>query len=173
MFFRDGFSQYAFWKEVKFTSSEALVLKILSKQSKKFSCNFWQPVLVNLAIISKWPIFDTTSSEWDYLKCNCAKILKSGICWTKKKRKRASLFDNKKCSKQRKTCVFLRRFPLIYCANARLAQNLTATLVILAMWTYAWCVGTTSLHCLITKRAQNQENVQFYYFSADFLLTLS
>ena len=33
---RDVFSQYAFWAEVKFTSSEALFAKIFSKQSKKF-----------------------------------------------------------------------------------------------------------------------------------------
>ena len=36
----DVFSQYAFWAEVKFTFSEALFLKILSKQSKKVLLKF-------------------------------------------------------------------------------------------------------------------------------------
>ena len=145
----------------------------MSKQSKKVFSQFLAASFSKPGNYFKetdfWHYF-----EWDYLKFNCAKILKSDICWTKKKRERASLFDNKKGSKQRKTCIFLRSFPLIYFSNAQITQTLTATLVILAMWTYAWGVGSTSLHCLITKRAQNQaKRAILIFFRWFILLTLS
>ena len=73
----------------------------------------------------------------------------------------ASLFDNKKGSKPRKTSIFI-SFPLIYFANAQLPQILKTTSFVSAMWTYTWGVGTTTFHfasIFDNKRAQNQDKL--------------
>ena len=59
---RDVFSQYAFWAEVKFTSSEALFSKIFSKQSIKV-LQFLAASLSKPGNYWRWPILDNTSSE--------------------------------------------------------------------------------------------------------------
>ena len=73
----------------------------------------------------------------------------------------AYLFEHKKGSNPRKTCIFI-SFPPSFFANAQLTQILTATSIVPAIWTYTWGFGTTinySAPCLITKRTQNQEKL--------------
>ena len=87
-----------------------------------------------------------------------------------------SLFDNKKGSKPRKTCSFI-RFSLIFFANAQQAQVLTTMTIEQPCEPTPEVFGLlppTLLHCLITKMAQNQEKCPFLLvFRYYFLLTLN